>query len=534
MFLTVKDLLTFGGLHDAKVAAGEQGIQHAVESISVLEVAEPEVSTWMLSGQLYITSFYAVHSDAQTQAKVIEALHRAGSCGLVICHIDRWVKKLSPAIITLCDRLDFPLIIANPETSYVEILSPVIERLMNIADSDSKQFLATQNQLIDLVANGERLEVIFKKIAALFQYRMMFFDLNNQCIYANGLIERHLAQQAEQYLHGHYADINDESANQDCVTRQIAGQSWLIYPIRSADLFYGYVLVDGSAAHESSVQKIIRNIAKICTLIYTRKGRAKEMSEIYLHDFIRNLTQWHFIGEDEAIAAGAQVGIDIAGPCTVMVVHADYASSHDVLKALHDLYPHIALMVKQAQQKNAVAMYGDGYFILLRDPDHNVEASALVEKIQRCCQQNLPVPFCIGIGNTVASCQEIADSYRQALDAIQTGRRFLGENRVIRYTSLGFLTVVDEFRSDSRMLEIAAELLRPLREYDEQNKSRLCQTLDCILQSDMDLTVAAEKLFLHKNTVLYRKNKIIEILGINPFKMPYLLNFMLTSTLAKS
>ena len=84
------------------------------------------------------------------------------------------------------------------------------------------------------------------------------------------------------------------------------------------------------------------------------------------------------------------------------------------------------------------------------------------------------------------------------------------------------------------MLETAENLLRPLREYDEQNNARLCKTLECILQSDMDLTVAAEKLFLHKNTVLYRKNKIIDILGVNPFKMPYLLNFMLASLLIEN
>ena len=122
-------------------------------------------------------------------------------------------------------------------------------------------------------------------------------------------------------------------------------------------------------------------------------------------------------------------------------------------------------------------------------------ANALLEKFQRCCQQNLPVSFCIGVGNVATHCQGIAGSYRQALDAIQTGRRFIGENRVIRYASLGYLPVIDEFRSNPNMLEISAELLRPLREYDEQNKSRLCQTLICILQSDMDLTVAAETVF---------------------------------------
>jgi len=37
----------------------------------------------------------------------------------------------------------------------------------------------------------------------------------------------------------------------------------------------------------------------------------------------------------------------------------------------------------------------------------------------------------------------------------------------------------------------------------------------------------AKLMYLHRNTLLHRKNKIIEIYGYTPFEMPYLLNFLL-------
>ena len=534
MTLSVKDLLTFGGLQDAKVVAGERGLDDGVESISVLEVAEPEVAAWMLSGQLYITSFYAIRSDAQSQAKVIEALHSAGSCGLVICHIDRWVRNLAPEIIALCDRLDFPLIIANPETSYIEILSPVIEQLASIADSDSRLFIPTLNRLIDLVANEERLEVIFKKIAALFQHELVFFNINNQGLYTNALTSGKTIRRIKTYINAHYAEVNAESSNQDCIDRQIDERSWLIYPIRAAGTVHGYILVNNDVTEELASRKLISNVAKICSLIYVRRNDSREMSEVSQQDFLRDLTFWNFPNDEEAIAAGARIDIDITGQCHVVILHADFSGRRDVQLALRELLPHIQRLSRQANPQNAAVLYGDGCFTLLRTINDDSADFQLINKIQRLSQQYLPTPFVIGVSDLVSHCREIPGAYRESLHAVQAGRHFIGNNQVIRFASLGFLPMIGEFRSDPRMREIAVSLLRPLQEYDKEHNTRLCQTLNSILQSDMDLAITAEKLFVHKNTVLYRKNKIIDILGINPFKMPYLLNFILASSITKA
>lgn len=535
MTLTVEDVLTFGGLQDAWVAAGTNGLQQTVESISVLEVVEPEIAAWMLSGQLYITSFYAVRSDIPTQLSVIEALHHAGGCGLVICHIDRWVRKLASEIIALCDRLAFPLIIANPSTSYVEILNPVIERLMHIVDSDSRFFLSTQNRLIDLVANEKHLDNIFRKIAALFQHEILFFDLNNQCIYTNALTDSTLARQIENYLRTHHADINIETRDQDSAFRDIGGKPKMIYPIRSADMFYGYVIVDSDELQALSAQKIIKNIAKICTLIYTRKNRVNEMSEFYVQDFIRNLINWHFADEEAALSAAEQVGIDISGQLSVMIINiVDHPNQHKTIQALQVLQPQIAQTVKQSHSKNMALLNGDDCLILLHTPDKSdpEQTNTLIgRKIQQLCQQSLSTPFSIGISTPIDQIHDFSKAYKEALDATQTGRRFIGENQIIHYASLGFLSMISDLQTQPHMLEIATELLRPLREYDIKNNARLCKTLAAILRCNMDVGLTAKELYLHKNTVLYRKNKIIDILGINPFVMPYLLNFIMATTL---
>jgi len=74
---------------------------------------------------------------------------------------------------------------------------------------------------------------------------------------------------------------------------------------------------------------------------------------------------------------------------------------------------------------------------------------------------------------------------------------------------------------------IVDNLLLPIKQYDEENNTQLLPTFKMLILSDMDTIGAAEKLFLHKNTVLQRKKKISKLFKYDPFSMPYRLQFQI-------
>ncbi|HHV39345.1 MAG TPA: hypothetical protein GXX70_07645 [Tepidimicrobium sp.] len=147
--MIVKDILSFGGLEDAQIVAGVDGINNKVTSATVLEVAEEKIKTWVFKNQLYITSFYAIMQDIEMQKIVISALSEKKASGLVICHIDLFIKEIHPDIIKLCNKLKFPLIVANTKRTYVEILNPIVLKLMGNLDSQYDAVVNMQNKLIE-------------------------------------------------------------------------------------------------------------------------------------------------------------------------------------------------------------------------------------------------------------------------------------------------------------------------------------------------------------------------------------------------
>ena len=96
-----------------------------------------------------------------------------------------WIKDIDKEIIELCNTIDFPLIVANSEVSYVEILNPIIEKLMKINIDNFQLLLSTQNKLIEQVANKRRDWKIYLTIFQVcLNKEILFLDLDNNCIFS--------------------------------------------------------------------------------------------------------------------------------------------------------------------------------------------------------------------------------------------------------------------------------------------------------------------------------------------------------------
>ncbi len=64
------------------------------------------------------------------------------------------------------------------------------------------------------------------------------------------------------------------------------------------------------------------------------------------------------------------------------------------------------------------------------------------------------------------------------------------------------------------MVDYYEHTLKPLAEYDNINGSDLCLTLRTYLKNNGSVKDTADELFVHRNTINYKLNKIEELLGV--------------------
>ena len=129
-------------------------------------------------------------------------------------------------------------------------------------------------------------------------------------------------------------------------------------------------------------------------------------------------------------------------------------------------------------------------------------------------QQKFPdTVFNCGIGRAYEQPYDYKKSYQEAIK-VSTAMISAKANEFISFYDHADIFKLLSYIEDKELLkEFYYSKLTPLLAYDSTHDSNLVNTLWEFLHNDLDLNTTADKLFLHKNTLRYRINRIEEILN---------------------
>ena len=119
-----------------------------------------------------------------------------------------------------------------------------------------------------------------------------------------------------------------------------------------------------------------------------------------------------------------------------------------------------------------------------------------------------------GISGPVMTLANWPHVYHQALQAMQLGQR-LKMNQVVEFDSLGIYRLLGRLENIPAVIEFTDQVIGPLVRYDDQHRSTLVQTIDAYFNHHGNISQTAEALFIHRNTLLYRLDRIQELTNHN-------------------
>lgn len=116
-----------------------------------------------------------------------------------------------------------------------------------------------------------------------------------------------------------------------------------------------------------------------------------------------------------------------------------------------------------------------------------------------------------------APLENIARNFAEAKTALQLGAQLGFDEGVFVYSELELLDLLKKNRPLPELREAASRCLRPLFDEDAKKHSSLAQTLRVWFACDGSSEKAAQRLHIHRNTLLYRHKRIMELLPLNRY-----------------
>ncbi|MNK99938.1 Purine catabolism regulatory protein [compost metagenome] len=121
----------------------------------------------------------------------------------------------------------------------------------------------------------------------------------------------------------------------------------------------------------------------------------------------------------------------------------------------------------------------------------------------------------IGVGMLYPDLLSIPRAYREAQHAVKIGRALGGTHSITSFSELGIYRMLLQFAESRNPNEFFCEALERLLEYDQQADKELVKTLRAFLECNGNLTETSDRLFIHRNTLKYRLERIRDITQID-------------------
>ncbi len=118
----------------------------------------------------------------------------------------------------------------------------------------------------------------------------------------------------------------------------------------------------------------------------------------------------------------------------------------------------------------------------------------------------------IGIGTKAESLEELAHSFRDSQTAIEVGKVFDTDKKIISYNNLGIARLI--YQLPTTLCEMFLNEVFPKGSAESFDREILF-TIHKFFENSLNVSETARKLFIHRNTLVYRLDKIKKITGLD-------------------
>ena len=507
---SVRNILTLLVLRDAQLVAGGEGLERRVSWACRMRARLPAFET-IRGGELALLGLLQLRRISETLPHLLKTLYNEGVAAVAVAAPS--VEALGNEAVTTADQFHLPLILLPPTVSLEEIEREVITFVVTFRGEIERRATEVSHQLMQLSVHGAGMQGVCEEIARSCGKWVVVQDA-----------EQHVRLQASPPQASSLSlptTLTDESLHQQDLAR-------IMVPILIRHEVVGYLSLIGQDATFDYPERIIMGqVAPILALEFARERERSEVESRYKAEAFMDVLHGNYQQADEMVARARLLGYDLSMPQVVAI--AEFSPSE----------PDYAVGTPQAQWSKRIQsellrtwptcwISSESRRVLALLPlppiDNEVEAERESEnaiftrlerldaRLQQTMNTSLPV-YSIGIGHVAQSLQAIPQSFRQAQQALEIGRRLFGEGKIHSFARLGIYRLLFHLYGHEELSDFYQETLGPLLDSDTRSNSALIETLEGFFRCNGNLSETARIMHLHRNSLLYRLGRIEELLG---------------------
>ncbi len=177
------------------------------------------------------------------------------------------------------------------------------------------------------------------------------------------------------------------------------------------------------------------------------------------------------------------------------------------------------------KSKDYVISVGEYDIVLVKELKAGTEMRE-IEKMAVNIADTLSTEFytkvAIGISTMVDNIKDLAKAYQEAQVALEVGKVFETEKNIISYDNLGIGRLI--YQLPTTLCEMFLQEVFKKGNFDALDRETL-MTIQCFFENNLNVSETSRKLFVHRNTLVYRLEKIRKLTGLDLREFEHAITF---------
>ena len=517
--ITVEEIRKLALPLSARTLSGDGLLDRPVSWTTVIHPEDDISARQVQPRELILVAPVSNPSKALADAELVQWCADANAAGVVFS------AMASPAALATAKSFNLPVLSVASHSSIRDVERTVISLLVNRKVQIERRGTQIYRQLTQISTRNEGMDELIGAMARLTKKAVVIHDKRLQPI-------SHKIQPAFVEL---WDDIEFFLKKQDTLPVElhdrhrvvdvdppvlmqalpISGVARLVAPVITRNIGRGYLSIIGRESDLDEIDQLVcEHGAAACALEMAKQKAVNETEKRLRGTFLDRLLLGD-VSQQEAVRQGERFNHDMTK--THIAFALAWRGEHKPsLRRLETAVNSVigggdwqALVWTRAKEGEVVVFHATDY---ANPIDYSLALSrAFSAELQRKYPQSR---VAIGLGQVARDVRGWRSSYRDAVQAMELAER-LQSDSPLYIGDLGVYQLILGLSDRDKLDGFCEQTLGSLLDYDRRQNADLVKTLEAYFNSHGNLSQTAQSLIVHRNTLLYRMNRITDIAAID-------------------
>lgn len=495
MELTLQWLIEESELIGLKLLTCNEHLSNIISGVNIMD--NPDTVRWIKPGELVLTTGYVFRENPSLQEDTIIDLKKAG-CAALCIKSKRFLDEIPQPMLDVSQKEGLPLIELPPDYSLADISETVSKNLFQEQFQDAIREQTLLNTLFNCYFQGRSMGEILKILSDYTASSVFILD-NNALSNWFSLSPQDAAALADDELPK--LEILSSRSLKSKVCFQGSSRTAGLLPFSNSRYTLCILYDEGQEPNWNTISHALM------ILDFSRNNKEIRHPQVmnYYDSFFHFLMSEDNFSESYQLQLYGYYGLPQPANCICALVAAGPQSEPASLKHLANEYDKALRQYGFSESSYFIAWNKSGICICFF-PVKKLDLSHCIKEFfaedEHVCGVSRPYPV------------PLRQAYKEAVLMLSLSQIFQDKKQFFFQDYLIFWNISK--LSEEEKHSIYRMTVKPLIDYDKENDAGLTETLTEYFLCHLNATLAASKLYIHRNTFIKRMEKIQSLIDFRP------------------